>query len=60
MGLTGMPNIGSPVMMPMTGFSGFATREITREMSYSSSGSRSGAKNGMASETSARLTFRPR
>ena len=47
-GFIGWPNIGSGVITPMTGFCGFATREMARVMSYSRSFSFSGERNGMA------------
>ena len=34
MGLDSMPNTGSPLMMPTTGFSGLITREMARDKSY--------------------------
>ena len=53
MGLGGMPNTGSALITPITGFAVAAARAIARVRSYSSSGSRSGASAGKASFWSA-------
>ena len=55
-----MPNSGSGLITPTTGFVVVVTRAIARARSYSSSRSRSGASTGSASFWSAKLTARPR
>ncbi len=46
--LGGMPNTGSALMTPITGFAVETARAIARTRSYSSSGSRSGVSAGNA------------
>jgi len=49
----GMPNTGSALITPITGFAVAAARAIARTRSYSSNGSRSSASAGKASFWSA-------
>ncbi len=51
--LGGMPNTGSALITPITGFEVTVARAIARVRSYSSKGSRSGVSAGNASFWSA-------
>jgi len=59
-GLDGMPNTGSGLMTPITGFSGLVARTMMRAKSYSNNRSRLGARNGMDCTSSRHFTARPR